>query len=121
MLKYYKINDIIKYNSETDVNIVSPIKLSKVVYEYVDMLKQKYEMKNVFVDYDDINKQPQIVFLKKCGTNGKENTIKNSLLEIYFLINQLEQENIIDWVQVLDIEIDNADDVYYFSITFTLK
>lgn len=120
MLKYYKIDDLIK-NTKDDINIVSPKKTCVETYNNVEMLKNKYNMKNVFIDYDDNNDKTQVVFIHYSGTNGKECSMKNSLLEVYFLMNQLEEENIIDWVQVLDINVDNADDLYSFAMTFTLK
>lgn len=117
MLKLYKINDLLK-NDAYNINMLSSENINVETYKYIEFLKNKFEMKHVFID---VNEKTQVVFLKKCGTNGKECSIKNSLLEVYFLMDQLEKEEKINWVQVLDVEIDNADDVYYFSITFTLK
>lgn len=62
----------------------------------------------------------QIFGLKYTGTNGKEGSIKNSLIEVSKKLAELEKIDEVTWSQVLDVSIDNADDVYSFLITFTL-
>ena len=42
-------------------------------------------------------------------------------MDIYFLLNDLEREEKVEWAQVLDISIDVLDDVYDFAITLILK
>lgn len=61
----------------------------------------------------------QVFGLKYTGTNGKEGSIKNSLIEVAKKLTTLEKIPEIKWAQVLDVSIDNADDVYTFVITFT--
>ena len=63
----------------------------------------------------------QVFGLKHTGTNGKEGSIKNSLIEISKRLTSLEKIPEVDWAQVLNVSIDNADDVYTFLVTFTLK
>ena len=42
-------------------------------------------------------------------------------MDIYFLLNDLEREERVEWAQVLDISIDVLDDVYDFAITLILN
>ena len=42
-------------------------------------------------------------------------------MDIYFLLNDLEREEHVEWAQVLDISIDVLDDVYDFAITLILN
>jgi hypothetical protein len=62
----------------------------------------------------------QLFFIKGTGTNGKEGSIKNSLIEVAELLEDLDEMEEITWSQVLDASIDNADDVYTFVITCTV-
>ena len=55
------------------------------------------------------------------GTNGKECSIKNSLSDAAVILAKLEARKEIEWAQVLDIAIDNADDFYTFLFTFTFE
>lgn len=98
---------------------------NKKVIEVVNTLMTSFDMKyTVLYQYEDFepfnSNEYKVTFMKHCGTNGKENSIKNSLLEIFYLMHQLEQYKAVTWVQVLDINIDNLDDVYDFVITFIL-
>lgn len=61
----------------------------------------------------------QVFGLMYTGTNGKEGSIKNSLIEVSKKLSDLEKIPEIKWAQVLDVSIDNADDVYTFVVTFT--
>lgn len=63
----------------------------------------------------------QVFGLKHTGSNGKEGSIKSSLIEISKKLTSLEKIPEVDWAQVLNVAIDNADDVYTFLVTFTLK
>lgn len=63
----------------------------------------------------------QLFFIKETGTNGKENSIKNSLLEVYELLSELDKNKLIGHSQILDISIDNTDDVYTFLVTCFIK
>lgn len=58
--------------------------------------------------------------VKHTGTNGKEASIKNSLLEIYEILNLLEENEEISNASCVDISIDNIDDVYAFLVRISL-
>ena len=62
----------------------------------------------------------QLFSIKGTGTNGQEGSIKNSLIEIAELLDNLESYEAITWAQVLDVAIDNIDDIYTFVITCTI-
>lgn len=63
----------------------------------------------------------QLFAIKNMGTNGKECSIKNSLSDAAVILAKLEARKEIEWAQVLDIAIDNADDVYTFLFTCTFE
>ena len=62
----------------------------------------------------------QLFFVKGCGSNGKECSIKSSLVELAELLDDLDNMEEITWSQVLDASIDNLDDVYNFVVTCTI-
>lgn len=79
---------------------------------------QKSELSEVVI-LVRLDNSIQVFGLKYTGTNGKEGSIKNSLIDVSKKLTELERINEINWAQVLDVSIDNADDVYTFLITFT--
>lgn len=59
----------------------------------------------------------QLFAAKRMGTNGKECSIKNSLINAAATLTKLEKKKEIVWAQVLDVAIDNLDDLYTFLFT----
>lgn len=120
MLKYWKISDLINRNKSSEFVIDASIDINDETKEQLEMLMYEFGLKHYVVQNDE-NGIIQVAFVQKCGTNGKEGSIKNSLLDLYYLLNRLEQNQHINWTTVLDASIDNADDVYYFTVTFTYE
>lgn len=124
MIKYNSVNKIYELyrdtTSECGFENKSNIEFDECTIEYIHWLIKKYSMKYVVLEQDD-DMKPQITFIKHTGTNGKERSIKQSLMDVYFLLNDLEQEERVEWAQVLDVSIDVLDDVYDFAITLILK
>lgn len=58
--------------------------------------------------------------IKHTGTNGKEGSIKNSLLEMYNTLNSLQEMDEIGNASVCNVSIDSLDDVYAFLVRITL-
>ena len=58
---------------------------------------------------------------KKFGSNGKEGSIKSSLIDAANILTKLEKKKEIQWAQVLDVSIDNLDDLYDFLFTVTFN
>lgn len=106
--------------SECGLENKSNIGFDECTIEYIHWLIKRYRMKYVVLEHDE-NMKPQITFIKHTGSNGKECSIKQSLMDIYFLLNDLEREERVEWAQVLDISIDVLDDVYDFAITLILN
>jgi hypothetical protein len=65
----------------------------------------------------DATNDARISLVYHTGTNGAEGSIKNSLLEVYNFLNDVEQMENVKRVDVADISIDRPDDVYAFAIT----
>lgn len=63
----------------------------------------------------------QLFCIKHMGTNGKECSIKNSLLDAADTLTKLEKRKEITWAQVLDVAIDNLDDLYTFLFTVVFE
>jgi len=63
----------------------------------------------------------QLFAIKHMGTNGKECSIKNSLLNAADTLTKLEKRKEITWAQVLDVAIDNLDDLYTFLFTIVFE
>lgn len=104
-----------------DTDVIKPTsRITKNEEEMMMALVNKYKMFHPIL-WKDEYRSPRITFIVQSGTNGKEGSIKNSLLEVYNLLYELDNEEKVKWSQVLDIYIDNADDLYDFLITLELK
>lgn len=60
--------------------------------------------------------QVTVFALKHTGSNGKECSIKNSLMEIYNLLESIDEHEEVVNSSCTDVAIDNLDDVYTFSL-----
>ena len=90
------------------------------IHQFIQELSDTYELTYATV-LSKVDNTAQIFFIKGTGTNGKEGSIKNSLLEIYELLCEFDKNKLIEHSQVLDVSIDNCDDVYDFVITCTIN
>lgn len=63
----------------------------------------------------------QLFAIKHMGTNGKECSIKNSLLDAANTLTKLEKRKEIIWAQVVDVAIDSLDDLYTFLFTVVFE
>lgn len=124
MIKYNSVSKIYTLyrdiTNECGLENKSNIGFDECTIEYIHWLIKRYRIKYVVLEHDE-NMKPQITFIKHTGSNGKECSIKQSLMDIYFLLNDLEREERVEWAQVLDISIDVLDDVYDFAITLILN
>ena len=97
--------------------------------------KEKFDsFKNIILkNHIDCNQCPIVIFknmshdyniciLIHMGSNGKEGSIKNSLLKIATLMDNLQLEtDLIDNVNLTDISCDVLDDVYDFALRIAFK
>ena len=89
------------------------------LYEFINMLLKDYKLTYPIV-LTRSDGSVQLFFVKGTGTNGKECSIKNSLIDVAELLEDLDEMEEITWSQVLDASIDNIDDIYTFVITCTI-
>ena len=89
------------------------------LYEFIGKLLKDYKLTYPIV-LTNSDGGVQLFFVKGTGTNGKECSIKSSLIEVAELLDDLDKMKEITWAQVLDASIDNIDDVYTFVITCTV-
>lgn len=54
------------------------------------------------------------------GTNGAEGCIINSMEDVLNVLKNLRKYKGVNWSQLLEVGIDNADDLYWWYVTFTL-
>jgi hypothetical protein len=90
------------------------------LYEFIKTLCRTYGMGSPVVLDRRINGNVQLFFNTNRGTNGVEGSIKSSLEEISKLMGDLQKMEEVTWVQILDVSIDQADDVYTFVVTCTI-
>lgn len=96
------------------------IELSNDKLMEINKFIDKYKLSHSVLEMNE-NKDLQLTFVYFSGTNGIEGNIKSSLLEVYNLMNEIEKEHDVVWIQVLDVSIDSLDDVYSFAITIIFK
>ena len=89
------------------------------LYNFINKLLKDYKLTYPIV-LTRADESVQLFFIKGTGTNGKEGSIKNSLIEVAELLEDLDEMEEITWSQVLDASIDNLDDIYTFVITCTV-
>ena len=89
------------------------------LYNFINKLLKDYKLTYPIV-LTNSDGGVQLFFVKGTGTNGKEGSIKSSLIEVAELLEDLDEMEEITWSQVLDASIDNLDDVYTFVITCTI-
>ena len=92
---------------------------SKTFNNFIKSLMKNFGLNYPIVLYKN-NGECDIYFVKHTGTNGKEGSIKNSLKEIYDLMNKVEECPETSYAYCADISIDKADDVYEFLIVINL-
>lgn len=89
------------------------------LYKFINSLVKDYKM--TYPTILTLNDSTvQLFFVKGCGSNGKEGSIKSSLIELANLLDDLDSIEEITWSQILDASIDNIDDVYTFVVTCTV-
>lgn len=92
---------------------------STKIEQFVKSLCKKHEFKAPII-LGCADGSTSLFCVKHTGTNGKEASIKNSLLEIYEMLNSIEQNEEVSNASCVDISIDNIDDVYAFLVRISL-
>ena len=54
------------------------------------------------------------------GTNGAEGCIINSMEDVLNVLKNLRKYKGVNWSQLLEVGIDNADDLYWWYVTFSI-
>ena len=112
----YPNNDLL---AELQANMLNAQYNTKI-FSFINQLCNDYNLGYPVV-LSKANNKAQLFFIFGTGTNGSENSIKNSLLQVYELLNELQGIDYINWATVLDVSIDTCDDVYTFVITCTIN
>lgn len=104
------------YFTET-MGLVSPQHISgdPRFNQFVKNLAKKHGLECTVV-LSECTGQVTVFALKHTGSNGKECSIKNSLMEIYNLLESIDEHEEVVNSSCTDVAIDNLDDVYTFSL-----
>lgn len=54
------------------------------------------------------------------GTNGAEGCIINPMEDVLNVLKNLRKYKGVNWSQLLEVGIDNADDLYWWYVTFSI-
>lgn len=95
------------------------LKDSKEFNKYVKDICKRYGVTNPIV-LSTMDNETSIFCIKNTGTNGQEGSIKNSFLQMYDMMNKMEEQDEIMHVNCLDVSIDSLDDVYSFVVRINL-
>lgn len=104
---------------ENILNSSRNLSRNKAVYAFIGKLIKENGLSNP-VAYSTIDGRNILYFIKYTGTNGKEGSIKNSLLEIYETLNRIGEHPEVSSTNVSHVSIDAADDTYAFLIRIGL-
>ena len=116
---YFNEQVLVNVGNGLLIDNTSRIKSSKSISNFIKMLNKKYGL-NESIVLCQVNGGVAIYCIKNTGTNGKEGSIKNSLKEIYDMMNAIEENDEVASVSCCNISIDCADDVYAFAIRIGL-
>lgn len=114
-------NSPLYFYENTPCSTIAPMRLnsSTKIEQFIKSLCKKYGLKAPMILA--LNDGSVSLFcIKHTGTNGKECSIKNSLLEVYEMLNALEGQEEISNASCVNVEVDNCDDVYAFLVRITL-
>lgn len=126
-----KVDEMYKLFREKEWNT----RLINLKQEDSVIYKEKFDkFKNIMLNNNiDCNQYPMVIFknlshdynicmLIHMGSNGKEGSIKNSLLKIATLMDNLQLEtDLIDNVNLTDVSCDVLDDIYDFVLRIAFK
>jgi len=114
-------NSPLYFYENTMCNTIAPMRLNSNVKleQFIKSLCKKHGLKApMLLALNDGS--VSLFCVKHTGTNGKEGSIKSSLLEIYEMLNILEGYEEISNASCTNVEVDTADDVYAFLFRITL-
>ena len=112
---YFKESANIKVMQQFNV-VLANYSSNKYLYDFINNTCETYKL-SYPICLTRLDGKIQLFFVKFTGSNGKEGSIKSSLIQIAKTLGDLEKDENITCSQVLDVSIDNADDVYSFVIT----
>lgn len=85
------------------------------LYEFIQHMRKTYSLQNPVV-LTMLDGSIRVYMIKYTGSNGKEGSIKNSLVEIAETLDQIDDDEDVKRAQCLNVSIDDCDDTYAFLI-----
>lgn len=70
--------------------------------------------------YNDRTSRVQVYMTISNGTNGAEGCIINPMEDVLNVLKDLRKCKGVTWSQLLEVGIDNADDLYWWYVTFSI-
>lgn len=116
---FFSEQAIVPANGNIILDYGQEIRDSKAINGFIKTISKKFGLKNPVVLLR-VDGGVNIYFIANTGTNGKEGSIKNSLNQIYQLLNSLDACEEILCTDCINVSIDCADDVYAFLISISL-
>lgn len=85
------------------------------LYEFIQHMRKTYSLQNPVV-LTMLDGSIRVYMIKYTGSNGKDGSIKNSLVEIAETLDQIDDDEDVKRAQCLNVSIDDCDDTYAFLI-----
>ena len=112
-----EVYDKIRIGYKVEDNVPTSYEIQNKMIELDDKIREKLSR---YILHSEENNHFFVSFIYHTGSNGAEGSIKNSLLEVYEILNDIETWGHVKHVLVEDISIDVLDDVYDFLITIEI-
>lgn len=90
------------------------------LYEFIQHMKKTYKLQNPVV-LTMLDGSIRVYMIKYTGSNGKDGSIKNSLVEIAETLDQIDDDDDVKRAQCLNVSIDDCDDTYAFLIVIDMN
>lgn len=87
---------------------------------HVDTLLVPREYKDTFAVIPRGESKLQVYMTISNGTNGTEGCIINPMEDVLNVLKDLRKCKGVTWSQLLEVGIDNADDLYWWYVTFSI-
>lgn len=122
---FYWYKDVIKYkvnlNDKYTLHILTENYPDDETDEKLEKALESFGYEGDVIFLKNNKNEYQVFGVFYNGTNGKEGCILNSMKDVTNRLEKLKSNENVKWCQILDTAIDNADDVYAWYLTFTLK
>ena len=117
-----RLNEIRELNPDYDImcNLTGEPLQANVLEHIEDIILNIKDHYETFAVVPRGKSKLQVYMTISNGTNGAEGCIINSMEDVLNVLKNLRKYKGVNWSQLLEVGIDNADDLYWWYVTFSI-